>query len=346
MDLQKTLDLLRGGLLTRRETWERWLAENPTIQQSAMLLAGPLIVGYAVLVPLFSRLMDTGLPSMLRPSLPVDILQHLLQGALGFAVITVVTAFLAGRMGGRCDYPRAFAAVSIVSVPGVVGAIVGALLPWLGGLLAFVAAIVSLVFLYQIQPLANEVPEDSRAKHFGVSLLGIFVINIVLAMLLFGGQSPRGLGDWEQGRNGGVSGPMNDFERQARLFEAAEADRFQPPGDGKVSEQQVERVIAVLERSGALVKERTEELEAAGKALSEKESVSLSDLGALFGSVGRTVSAMNTEMEVVKTGGGNWAEHQWVKEQLRVARIQQSGTAAIEHNYQLYQRFSEQLGSL
>jgi hypothetical protein len=56
------------------------------------------------------------------------------------------------------------------------------------------------------------------------------------------------------------------------------------------------------------------------------------------------MSANNAEMEVVKTGGGNWAEHEWVKSQLRAARIQQGeGSAALEHNFKLYKAFEDEL---
>jgi len=49
-------------------------------------------------------------------------------------------------------------------------------------------------------------------------------------------------------------------------------------------------------------------------------------------------------MEVVKSSGGNWAEHEWVKQQLRVARIQQGeGSDAIAHNYSLYKKYQEEL---
>jgi hypothetical protein len=51
-------------------------------------------------------------------------------------------------------------------------------------------------------------------------------------------------------------------------------------------------------------------------------------------------------MEVVKTGGGNWAEHQWVKEQLRVARIQKDINDAVAHNYELYLEFEDELRDL
>ena len=56
------------------------------------------------------------------------------------------------------------------------------------------------------------------------------------------------------------------------------------------------------------------------------------------------MSANNAELEVVKTGNGNWAEHNWVKEQLRVAHIQRGdGSDAIAHNYKLYKKYEEEL---
>ena len=56
------------------------------------------------------------------------------------------------------------------------------------------------------------------------------------------------------------------------------------------------------------------------------------------------MSVNNAEMEIVKTGGGNWAEHVWVKEQLRVAKIQRGdGSEALAHNYELYQEYQQEL---
>ena len=64
----------------------------------------------------------------------------------------------------------------------------------------------------------------------------------------------------------------------------------------------------------------------------------------MFGGITNAMSVNNAEMEVVKTGGGNWAEHQWVKEQLRIAKIQMGdGSDAIEHNYELYMKYKEEL---
>ena len=59
--------------------------------------------------------------------------------------------------------------------------------------------------------------------------------------------------------------------------------------------------------------------------------------------MGSVMSAANAEMEVVTTGGGNWAEHQWVKDQLHVASIQKNLNTATKHNYALYQEYLSEL---
>ena len=50
-----------------------------------------------------------------------------------------------------------------------------------------------------------------------------------------------------------------------------------------------------------------------------------------------------SEMEVVKSAGGNWAEHMWVQESLRTAWIQKDINDTVSHNYELYQEFEEEL---
>ena len=48
-------------------------------------------------------------------------------------------------------------------------------------------------------------------------------------------------------------------------------------------------------------------------------------------------------MEVVKSGGGNWAEHTWVANQLETARVQQDLNEAVSHNYQLFLRYQAEI---
>ncbi len=74
------------------------------------------------------------------------------------------------------------------------------------------------------------------------------------------------------------------------------------------------------------------------------KSPSLADLGKMYSGAGGLMSANNAEMEVVKTAGGNWAEHEWVKQQLRIAHIQQGeGSDANAYNYKLYEKYEDEL---
>ena len=52
-----------------------------------------------------------------------------------------------------------------------------------------------------------------------------------------------------------------------------------------------------------------------------------------------------SEIEVVKSAGGNWAEHQWVRESLRTAWIQKDINDTVAHNYELYLEFEDQLSA-
>jgi hypothetical protein len=51
------------------------------------------------------------------------------------------------------------------------------------------------------------------------------------------------------------------------------------------------------------------------------------------------------EIEIVKTAGGNWAEHQWVKQSLRTAWLQKDSSDAVAHNYALYQEYEDHLAA-
>ena len=62
--------------------------------------------------------------------------------------------------------------------------------------------------------------------------------------------------------------------------------------------------------------------------------------------VGGAISSGNAAMEIVKTSGGNWAEHVWVEEQLRVARFQPDANDAAARNRELYDEFAASLGEV
>ena len=80
--------------------------------------------------------------------------------------------------------------------------------------------------------------------------------------------------------------------------------------------------------------------------MKDKKDFSFSDIGKLTSGLGSAMSLANAEMEVVKSAGANWAEHQWVKDQLHVAKIQKDLNDTVKHNYALYQKYEKRLESL
>jgi len=144
------------------------------------------------------------------------------------------------------------------------------------------------------------------------------------------------------------SGVLGDYERQGQLMESAENDRYEPPDDGELTKSQVKAYVRVLEKTRVIQAEQTQKMQAFAKEMDAKkeagEEPSAADMTNMFGSIRHAVSANNAEMEVVKTGGDNWAEHLWVKDQLHIAKIQLGeGSDAIAHNYKLYLKYKKEL---
>lgn len=347
-DFNKTLDLVKGGLLSPAETWNSYLGENPGWQQTLVVLTGPLIVANVVLGLLLSRMMGTMSPFGLGGNWFMALVLGLVLACIGFAIAVFVFNFLAGVFGGKPNFDRAFAAMSLVAVPAWVAGIVGAAVPWLGGLISLAGAIVSLVFLYKIIPLAWEVPDSKRVLHFVVSLVAVIAINIVIGTVLGVGRmggtaSSYDLGDRGAGRDSSsMPGMFGEIGRQADLMARVSEDRYNPPGDGKVSSRQARWVADVVGKARLTYEEEMARLQKLSEEMEDKEKPSPADLAKMYKGMGTVISLNTVEMETVKSGGGNWAEYVWVKEQLRAARLQRGeGSDALAHNFELYQEIED-----
>ena len=354
-DINKTLDLIKGGLLDPRNTWSRYLEQNPGWQDTAIQLTGPLIVANVLLTLIFSRLIGGYAYFGYGQNFVAALVSGLVFAAIGFAVVVAVFCFLAGVFKGKSYFSKAFAAVSLAAIPSWIAGVVGAIIPWIGWLVAIAGAILSLVYMYRIIPLALEVPEEKRALHFIASIVCIFIINMILATVLGAGSMSRGLGsrDFRPGDSSNPvfgSGMLGEMERQAQLMEAAQADRYDPPADGKLSKSQVEAYAAVSRKTRRLQEEYAEDMQKLSAELEAKEKagdLTPGDLAKAYGSVGTVFGANNAEMEIVKTSNGNWAEYMWVKKQLRIAKIQGGeGSDALKHNFALYKEYRDELESL
>ncbi len=353
-DFAKTLSLIKGGLLDHETTWKSYLEENPTWKQTAMVLAGPLILANIILSVILSRMAGGFSYYSYYGNLFTALFWGLFMGILGFVITVFAFNFLAGQFKGKPDFPRAFAAVSLAAIPSWTAGILAALIPYIGLLIALAGGVISLIFMYKIMPMALNVPDEKRLAHFISSLVSIIILNFVIGSII-------GVGAMNSGMHSGAlskgsinsrttvgSGMLGEFERQGRLMEDAEADTFEPPADGKLSKAQLEKYVKVLQKTRALHEDYAQRMQKFSEDMKAKEAAgekpSVSDLSQAYAGIGTAMSANNAEMEVVKTGGGNWAEHLWIKEQLRVARIQQGdGSDALEHNYKLYKKYEDEL---
>jgi len=351
-DFAKTLSLVKGGLTDHQATWRSYLEENPDWQQTATLLTGPLIAGSVLFSVIFSRTVGGFGYLGYHSNFFAAIFWGLVMAALGFIISVFAFNILAGVFKGNSNFPRAFAAVSLAAIPSWIASVLGALIPMIGFLIMLAGAITSLVFMYRIMPLALGVPENKRLVHFITSLVSILVINIVIGSIIGVGSinstSQRGAfsDDVEKSGSPVASGVLGEFERQGRLMESAEEDVYEPPSNGKLKESQVKAYVKVLEKTRAMHEEYAKKTQKFAEEMKAKEeageSPSAADLAQMYSGMGGVVSANNAEMEIVKTGQGNWAEHLWVKDQLRIAKIQQGdGSDAIAHNYKLFKEYEK-----
>lgn len=344
-DINKTIELIKGGLLEPRATWQSYLAENRGWQETAMLLTLPLIVASSVLSGLLSLLF--GGYGMYGARMGFGgWLIGLIMAVIGIAAVAFIFSYLAGVFKGKHDFNKGLAALSLAAVPGYVGGIVGSV-PFIGWLVALAVAVVTLVFLYQIIPSYLEVPEDKRVLHYVVSLVVSFVFMLILGSILgFGGMmSMQRNTAMIEGQQPAQVGMFGDIQRYAVLMERAEQDSYDPPGDGMITESQMEDYMEVMRKTAEIRGEQIAKMERLKEEYEGKEP-SAADLGNIAGSIGSVLGAFNAEMEVVMTGKGNWKEHEWVKEQLRIARIQKDISEAVQHNYAMYQTHQTELERL
>lgn len=344
LDYRKSIDLIRGGLVEPRATWQSYAEENRGWQDTAVLLTLPLVIGSFLLSGILSWIFGgrLGAGAGLGPG---GWLLSLVMALAGIAVAAFIFSYLAGVFKGRHDFNKGLAAVSLAAIPSYLGSVI-APLPYIGWLVALALVIVALVFLYRIVPLYLEVPANRRVVHFISALLATAVVMMILASL-FGpgrmGAAPPPASMHDQGVHQG--GALGGIQRYADMMERAEAQRYAAPADGRIDDAQMRRYLEVLRKTATIREEQSARMAKLQEKYADREP-GLGDLVELSGGLGTLMGSFSAEMEVVMTGGGNWAEHQWVKERLRVARLHRDSSDAVRHNYALYQAHQDELQAL
>lgn len=344
-DFQRTLALVKGALIDPETTWDSYLADAADWKKTAVLLTGPLVVASGVLGYLLDVVFPSRFPFMPNPGF-LDMLIGVVMAGVAAAIIAVVVAQLAGVFKGKNSFPLALAATSLAFVPGYLG---NALIyvPGIGWLLSLALGIYGLVLFWRILPRYMQVPDASHVVHYilslVVSVVAFFILAAVFGFNMFASRST--VFDVGKADDASVSRPgiFAGLERQGKIMEAAENDTYEPPGNGKLSKSQVRDFVKTLMKTRDYRTAQAKRLEELSEKAERDEIASVSEA---FSGMAGVVNITNAEMEVVKTGGGNWAEHQWVREQLHVARIQNDINKAVEHNYELYLAFEDELQEL
>lgn len=373
-DFGKLIRWVGDGLFEPVTTWEAYKAENHSWSSTATQFSIPLVVGTGVLTLILGWVFADSY--LLGGSAGfTGFIGTLIMSLIWFGVGSWIASFLAAKFGGTNSFDQAWGALTFASIPGLVGSVLGTL-PWIGGLLAFAGAIWSLVLLYQALAKFLDVPTERAVGHFfstlGLSIVAMLVTGTILTTLGLGmsGSSDNGrLADLQRevrdlealqddrtsSRSSDASRPrssssdnnesddssdgaMFGFGRELDYLEEADNDRYTPPENGKLDEDQVELATRYLAAAQRLREDSQESLEKLGGEDNEEPS-----FGDLFKGFKGLVSAGTAEMQAVKSANGNWAEHQWVKKQLFEARLHQDLNDVTAHNYELYQRYEEQL---
>lgn len=348
-DLVRTFSLIRGGVFDPEKTWRDYLPEAENWQKTALLLTGPLIILSAV-AAYFIGFLGSGVSMFghFRPTI-VSTVVTMVSAAVAAGVVAFIVGALAGAFGGKGNFALGLAATTFAFIPGYVGQAV-VWVPWVGGLLALGLFIYSLVLLWKIIPIYLGVPGRKRTGHYILSIIAsiaaVIVLSITLGRLMgpsMYGPSFDGLRDTSSPGSSAHGRLYGGMARQAELMAAAEEDRYEPPSNGRIRKSQVQEFIRVMQRTEELQQQKMKQLEKLAEKAESDEEVSFRDFGAMMSGMTEAAGMQTSEIEVVKSAGGNWAEHQWVRESLRTAWIQKDLNDAVSRNYELYQEFEEEL---
>ncbi|MBH81265.1 MAG: hypothetical protein CMQ49_12235 [Gammaproteobacteria bacterium] len=330
-DLQATIAWITQVIKDPNAAAAAYRTSQPPWLQTFMQITMPAYVGALVVGYIIALI--TGGSLLYGPASFGVMLFSVIWSLVWTFVVAFILDFVAGNFDGQRNFNAAYALVGLAIVPAALGNALSPL-PVLGWLIGLVAGIYSLVLAYRFVPVFLEVPEAQRVKHFVISVIAAFVVNIVIGATVSSMFLPSAAPTFTP--TSGQSGIFGaDITGRADFAQAAAKDTYDPPSDGRLREAQVENYADVLEKTQALRDRLNQKFD----NMDEGEA-SVSDI---LRGVGDAMRLGTAEMEVVKTRGGNWAEHMWVKNQIETARVQQDVNDTVKHNYALFLEYQEEI---
>ncbi len=272
LDLKRTLKLISGGLLNPQQTWQEYLPDAGDWQKTALLLTVPLIVVAATGAYLLGLLgSDVSIMGRFRPTLVATLLT-MVSSLVAAAVIALVFSVFAGVFGGKNNFAKGLAATTFAFIPGYIGQAT-MWLPWVGTLVSLGLFIYGMVLLWKVIPVYLDVPDGRRTGHYILSLLAcivaMFILSATLGRFLIPSMGAPAFSDFSRSNTPNSSSSPTVFGglvRQGELMAAAEEDRYDPPGNGRLTKKQVAEFARVMARTEELQERKMQDL----KQLAEK----------------------------------------------------------------------------
>lgn len=364
MDLKTLLDTFLRAIASPDALWQERLHDDVPWTRRYVHDILPMIVLTTLLTAVLTQVFGYQVPfiGVIRPSM-MDALWQMVGSivlySLSLTVFGYIAAYLASLMEGRQNMDRAVEMLFLVSIPSLLGQILGTL-PYVGVFLALGFGVYSLVLLYRAIPSFLDVPLDHRTRHMLLFITAAIVVSILMNMTLGALFAPKTMPEevieevkissktTEKHVPTDPEAFLTDFfesmskgDHGTKIISDASDDTFIPPKDRRLTKAQVDRFMGLATRIEKVREEQRNTL--SEKYDRKQEEFSISDI---FNGIKDVSNLATLDMRVVKTNGGNWAEFQWVKDQIREAYFTPSLNETTEHNARLIEAHKELLKSI
>lgn len=340
--VESVIKWVRGILLDPNPTAAAYRASNTPWKTTVLTLLLPVAVVSYVVGYVLAWVTGGSIAFGASAASPLFLIIGIVWGIAFLLIAAVVFDYFAGMFGGTKSFDQAVAMVTLAMIPSTLANVLMPV-PWIGWLIGLAATVYGLVLLYRFVPVFLVVPEPNRVKHFVVAFVTSLIIQIVAGTIIGGmvvsSVMMSSYNDADVSDSAVSGGFGSGIERQAAVTEDAQNDTFDPPSDGRLEDDQVRTYVDVMTKTEALRKRLSKKYEG------NRDQQEPASLGDVFGGVGDMMRLTGAEMEVVKGGGGNWAEHMWVKNSIETARVQQDINDDVAHNYALYLEHQSQIDS-
>ncbi len=369
MDIKYLINLMIKGTVSAETLWREEISKDRDWKNLLKFPILPLISIVALLTALLMLVFGYNIPFIgtIKPSIS-DVLFKAFGTVLIYTISIIVFGwfadYLASLMDGKKDLNRGVLMLFLISIPSLLGQILGTL-PFAGPFLALGFGIYSLVLLYKAPSIFLDLPSENRTKQFLLFLAAGIVFSMLLSMSVGKFFTPK-IAELEnitkrievqtqkienitkeeqtpEKQIGNFIDSMSKGDYGSAIIEDTQNETFTTPKENMLTQKQVDRFIALAQKIKIVQKEQSKALKEKYDEKEKQENFSISDI---FNGIKDISNFATLEMKVVKTNGGNWTEFQWVRDQAREAFFTPSLNDTTKHNAKLLKDHREILKSI